>query len=192
MNRTTTPTWVALTVLAFSWFGLATLVSVFGPIQQVVHFYNLATVLRDPSSLVHGTGSHALEAFAFGTLSVAVLLAPLAAHRLGTRSAWLLYTLPLCLMVACGIILYAKTSQPYVQASPDAGALGVFVARVANNLIGAATDTIAKHISVGAGGYLSFAAALYLTLKGVQGYFSNPGILTFRNWDSLTGNPEKS
>ena len=171
LERIAVPTWIALAAMTVGWFWMATLVSTFGSIQQVVHFYDLGTVLRDPSWLVHGVGeSHTLEALAFGTLSAAVLLAPLAAHRLDTRSSWLLFTLPLALMVSCGILLYFKTAQPYVKPIPNSGALGAFMTRVANDVIGQATNTIARHISVGMGGYLSFGAALYLTLKGVQGY----------------------
>jgi hypothetical protein len=136
-----------------------------------VRFYDLGTVLRDPSWLVHGAGSaHALEAFAFGTLSALVLLAPLAAHRFGSRSSWLLYALPLALMLLCGIILYAKTSQPYVRASSETGAVGALLARVANNVIGQAADTIARRISIGAGGYLALVAAAYLAYQGWKGF----------------------
>jgi len=113
---------------------------------------------------------HRLEALAFGALSVAVLLAPLAAHRFGTRSSWLLYTLPLLFMVLCGVILYVKTSGPYVAADPSTGAIGALVARFANDVIGRATDTIARHISIAAGGYLSILAGLYLTVTGVRQY----------------------
>jgi len=92
-------TWITLALLAIAWFGLATFVAAFGPVKQIVHFYDLATVLRDFSWLVHRIGSHSLEAFAFGTLSVVALLAPLVAHRLGTRISWLLYLLPMGLML---------------------------------------------------------------------------------------------
>jgi hypothetical protein len=171
LERIAVPTWIALATMTVGWFWMATLVTTFGPIQQVVHFYDLGTVLRDPSWLVHGAGeSHTPGALAFGTLSAAVILAPLAAHRLDTRSSRLLFALPLALMVSCGILLYFKTAQPYAKPIPNSGALGAFMTRVANDVIGQATNTIARHISVGLGGYLSFGAALYLTLKGVRGY----------------------
>jgi hypothetical protein len=165
-------TWVALALLAIGWFGLATFVTAFGPVKRIVRFYDLATVLHDPSWLVHGIGSHSLEAFAFGTLSVAMLLAPLAAHCFGTRSSWLLYLLPLVLMVSCGLILYHEATQPYVGALPNAGAVGAFVSRFANEVVGGAADTVARHISLGTGSYVSFAAALYLTHTGVRGYLA--------------------
>lgn len=170
-----TTTWVALALLTIGWFGLATFVTAFGPVKQIVHFYDLATVLHDPSWLVHGIGSHSLEAFAFGALSAAVLLSPLAGHRLGTRSSWLLYLLPLGLMLSCGLILYHETTQPYVSALPNAGAVGAFVSRFANQVAGGAADTVARHISLGTGSYVSFAAALYLTLTGVRGYLASSG-----------------
>jgi hypothetical protein len=155
-------TWITLALLAIAWFGLATFVSAFGPVKRIVHFYDLATVLRDPSWLVHGIGSHSLESFVFGTVSVTALLAPLGAHQLGTRISWLLYLLPLGLMLTCGLILYHETMQPYVSASPGAGALGAFASRFANEIIGGAADTIARHITFGAGSYVSLGAALYL------------------------------
>jgi hypothetical protein len=164
-------TWSALGAVLISWFWMATLVSHFGPVQQVSHFYDLGTVLLNPSWLVHGIARwHTLEAFVFGTSSAAVLLAPLLAHRLGTRSAWLLYAAPLALMLICGGLLYRRTSGPYVTAGPDTGAVGAFLAQLANEAIGKAADTIASHISIGAGGYVSFLAALYLAFRGISGW----------------------
>ena len=179
-------TWVALALLAIGWFALATFVTAFGPVKQIVHFYDLATVLQDPSWLAHGIGSHSLEAFAFGTLSTAMLLAPLAAHRLGTRSSWLLYLLPLGFMVSCGLILYHETMRPYVSALANAGAVGAFVSRFTNEVVGGAADTIARHISLGTGSYVSFAAALYLTVTGVQGYLA-----TSEKRPLVTGNSDQ-
>jgi len=168
---------VALTTIAISWFWMATLVSHFGPAQQVMHFYDLGTVLRDPMWLVHGIARwHTVEAFAFGALSTAVLLTPLLTHRLGTRSSWLLYAAPLAFMLMCAGLLYLKTSGPYVAASADTGAVGAFLAQLANNVIGKAADTIAKHISIGAGGYLSFLGAAYLTFSGVSEYVAPTAI----------------
>jgi hypothetical protein len=147
---------------------MATLVSHFGPVQQVTHFYDLGTVLLNPSWLIHGRAPwHTLEACAFGALSAAVLFAPLAAHRVGGRSARLLYTVPLVFMSVCGGVLYSETSGPYVIASSDTGAVGAFLARFANEVIGTVTDTIAKHISIGGGGYLALLAAVYLAFRGV-------------------------
>src|SRR5262249_37609092 len=105
---------------------------------------------------------------AFGCLTLAVLAAPVIGHQVNSRFARLLYLLPLALMVACGVILYSKASQPYVTASSNAGAFGAFAARVANDVIGRGVDTIARHISVGVGGYLSLPAAMYLAFKGVS------------------------
>jgi hypothetical protein len=169
-ERMVPATWAALLALALGWFWLATLVTAFGPVQQLVHFYEMGTVLRDPSWLVHGMGSHRIEAFVCGVFSGAVLLTPVYAHRVGTRAAWLLYLLPLVLMLLCGGILYSKTSQPYVTAGASSGVFGAFAAHVANEVLGRGADTIAKHISVGIGGYVSLAAALFLAFTGVKQY----------------------
>lgn len=169
--RITAATWVALAALAISWFWLPVLTSRFGPVEHVTHFYDLGTVLLNPGWLVHGIARwHTLQALAFGALSAAILIAPLAAHRLGTRSAGLLYLLPLAFMLLCAAVLYARTSGPYVTASPETGAVGAFLARLADQAIGKAADTIARHISISVGGYLSFLAAAYLAFKGFKGY----------------------
>lgn len=171
-------TWVALAMLAASWFWMATLVSHFGPVQQVTHFYDLGTVLLNPSWLIHGVARwHTLEAFVFGALSAAILVAPLGAHWLGARSAWLLYAAPLVFMSVCGGVLYAETSEPYVTAPASAGAVGAFLTQLANEVIGKATDTLARHISIGAGGYFSLVAAAWLSFRGVGECFAPvPGV----------------
>jgi hypothetical protein len=163
--------WLALFAIAIGWFWMATLVGTFGPVRQIMHFYDFASVLHDPTWLVHGIRpAHSIAVLAFGALSVLVLLAPLGAHRVGTRHAWLLYAAPLALMLLSGIALYVKTSQPFFAVKPGAGSLGALFAQVSNGMIGRASDTISRHITVGAGGYLAFVAAGYLTWKGARGY----------------------
>jgi hypothetical protein len=73
-------------------------------------------------------------------------------------------------MLLSGIALYVKTSQPFFAVKPGAGSLGALFAQVSNGMIGRASDTISRHITVGAGGYLAFVAAGYLTWKGARGY----------------------
>ncbi|HEY6922646.1 MAG TPA: hypothetical protein VI653_04195 [Steroidobacteraceae bacterium] len=163
---------VALATVAIGWFWMDILVSDFGAFRRVTHFYELGTVLLDPSWLVHGVARwHGPEAFAFGTVSAAILIAPLAAHRLGTRAAWLLYAAPLVFMSVCGGVLYAETSEAYVTAPPGAGAVGAFLTQFVNGMIGKAADSLARHISIGAGGYLSLLAAVWLSFIGVREYF---------------------
>jgi len=48
--------------------------------------------------------------------------------------------------------------------------MGAFASRFVNEGIGGAADSIARHISLGAGTYVSLAAALYPALTGVRGY----------------------
>ncbi len=170
-SRVDPATWLALFAIAMGWFWMATLVGTFGPVRQIMHFYDFPAVLRDPTWLVHGIRpAPGVEVLAFGSLSVLVLLAPLGAHRLNTRNAWLLYAAPLALMLLSGIALYVKTSQPFFAVSSGAGSLGAFFAQVTNGIVGRVSDTISRHITVGAGGYLAFVAAGYLTWKAARGY----------------------
>jgi hypothetical protein len=166
LERIPPSTWITLAAIGLGWYGMAFIATTFGTMQHIVHFYDMATVIHNPSWLILGIGGvHTLGRFAFAGLTVLVLLAPLVSHGSTIPQSRLLYLLPIALMLICGVILYRETSQPYVTGS---GAIGEFAARVANNVIGRGVDTIAKHISVGLGGYLSFAAALYLAYKGLS------------------------
>ena len=170
-RKMSTTAWAAIFALAAGWFWMATLRGDFGPVQNIMHFYDLGSVLHDPSSLVHGIRSaQNLEVMLFGAVSILVLLSPLAAHHLRNRSGWLLYALPLVFMLICGIALYVKTSQPYFDEGASYGTVHSFLAHMSNTVVTHVSDTLSRHISIGAGGYISLLASLYLTFLGIRGF----------------------
>jgi hypothetical protein len=169
-------TWLALICILVGWFFMATLVTTFGPVRQAYHFFDLLTIMRDPTWLLHGMGSsHPLESIAFGLVNIAVLALPIVPFALKTRSSWLLAAAPLTLMLLCGIELYVKTSGPYIQAT-GGGALGDYIARMGNAAAMRAGTAISKHISVGLGAYLSLLASGYLAFRGLRKFrfYSQP------------------
>jgi hypothetical protein len=171
-------TWSATLCVVVGWFFMATLVTTFGPVRHAYHFFDLLTVMRDPTWLLHGMGSsHPLEAIAFGLVNLAVIALPLAPYVHHTRSTWLLCAAPLALMLLCGIVLYARTSGPYVEATGSGGALGDYIARLGNSVALRAAASISRHISLGMGAYLSFIASVFLAVKGAREFRARADVL---------------
>ena len=162
-------TWIALLGLAVGWFFLATVVTTVGPVQQKYHFFDMLTVMLNPAWLLYGLGSsHPLEAAVFGLVDLGVLVLPLAPYRVGKRSAWLLSTAPLILMVLCGIELYQRTSGPYFATTQRGGAWTHTLVRLGNSMAEGIGDVAARHVSMGLGAYVALAASLVLAMKGLR------------------------
>jgi hypothetical protein len=164
-------TWVAIACVLGGWFGMSTLVATFGPLQHAVRFYELPAAIKDPRWLLSGVGpAPSLSSIVFGIVCLIVIAAPLL-PRLGysysrAHIRWLTSSAPLLLMLLCGITLYVKSSSVHIEAE-SMGRLGGYVARWANGAIGWTGDVVARHIAVGAGGYLSFIASGFLAVKGI-------------------------
>lgn len=161
-------TWVAVACLALGWFWLNTLVATFGPIQHTVHFYDLPLVMRDPRWLLTGvTDAYPLIRMMFGLVCLVVITVPLL-PRLGfPHVPYLLSSAPLLLMLLCGIVLYVKSSTAQIEATGALGPIGGYVAKWVNGTTRWTGDVVARHIAIGAGGYLSFAASGVLAVRGV-------------------------
>src|ERR1700761_3203701 len=100
LKRVDRQTWIAVLCLIVGWFFMATVVTTFGPMKQKYHFFDMLTVMLNPSWLLYGMGSsHPLEAILFGLLDLAVLVLPLVPFIVKKRSAWLLSMAPLILML---------------------------------------------------------------------------------------------
>jgi hypothetical protein len=161
-------TWIALVCVLLGWFGLNTLVATFGPVVHVVHFYDLPVVMRDPRWLVVGVSDEfTLSRLVFGFACLITVTAPLL-PRLGfPRVPYLLGAAPLLLMLLCSIVLYVKSSSAHVDATASLGKWGGYLAKWTNGATNWSGDVVASHISVGAGGYLSFFASGFLAIRGV-------------------------
>jgi hypothetical protein len=162
------PTWIALACVLLGWFGLNTLVATFGPVVHVAHFYDLPVVMQDPRWLVTGVeDGFPLARLAFGFVCLVAVSAPLL-PRLGyPRVPYLLSAAPFLLMLLCGIVLYVKSSSTHIEAGAGLGRWGGYLAKWANGATSWGTDVVARHIQIGAGGYLAFIASGYLAVRGI-------------------------
>jgi hypothetical protein len=166
--------WIALGCLALGWFWLDTLTATFGPVQYTAHFYDLPAVMHDPRWLLSDIrDAYPLARVVFGFVCLVVITAPLL-PRLGfPHVPYLLDSAPFLLMLLCGIVLYVKTSSVQIEATDSLGQIGGYIARWADGAkwANAATrwtgDVVARHIAIGAGGYLSFLASGFLAIRGV-------------------------
>jgi hypothetical protein len=166
-GRIDTPTWIAMACIAIGWFWLNTLVAAFGPIQHAASFYDLPAVMKEPRWLLTGvSGAHSVGTLVFGFLCLAVVVSPLF-PRLGyPRTAWF-NVAPLALMLLCGIGLYVRASSARIEPGDSMGRLGGYVAHWANGAAAWGGDVLARHIALGAGGYLAFAASAWLAVRWV-------------------------
>jgi hypothetical protein len=172
-------TWIAVICLVVGWFFMATVVTTVGPVQQKYHFFDMLTVMLNPSWLLYGMGSsHPLEAIAFGLLDLAVIVLPIVPFIVKKRSAWLLCLAPLALMLLCGFELYEKTAGPYFEATQRAGSFAQGLVRFGNSVALGAGNLVARHISVGLGAYLSLLASLFLAVKGLRTFRAGAPALT--------------
>jgi hypothetical protein len=73
-------------------------------------------------------------------------------------------------MVLCGAILFSKTSGEFFSTPGNAGSVTGSFIRFANDLVNRGGGLVAKHISVGAGGYLALIASVFLAVHGLRRY----------------------
>ncbi len=164
-------TWIALVCLAVGWFFLATLVTTVGSVKQKYHFFDMLTVMLNPAWLLYGLGSsRPLESVAFGLLDLVVLVLPIVPFVVGKRSAWLLSTAPLILMLSSGYALYKRTAGPFFASTERGGRLTHALVDFGNALAQGMGDAVARHITVGLGGYLALLAALFLAVQGLRAF----------------------
>jgi hypothetical protein len=161
----------ALLCIFFGWFFADTLVVTLGSLQHGVRFFDMSAVIADPTRLFFGIQGP-FHRIMFGALCVLCLLAPLLPHLRAGRANWLAYLAPLILMVICGGLLYSKTSSEFIAAAGDTGSPGSHLIRFANDLVRHGSGLVARHISVGVGGYLALIASLVLALRGAR-HFRN-------------------
>lgn len=172
-------TWIALVCLAVGWFFLATLVTAIGSVKQKYHFFDMLTVMLNPAWLLYGLGSsHPLESVAFGLLDLVILVLPIVPFIVRKRSAWLLSTAPLVLMLLSSYALYERTSGPYFATTERAGRWAHALVNFGNVVAQGVGDAAARHISVGLGGYLALLAALFLAVKGLRTFRAAAPALT--------------
>jgi hypothetical protein len=158
---------VALLGIFIGWFFLDTLVVSLGSLQHGVRFFDISAAIADPTRIFFGVDG-SWQRILFGLICLLCLLAPLLPHRRPSRAAWLAYLAPLALMLLCGAFLYSKTSSEFFSSPTDANSLSGSVVRLANDLVHRGSGLVAKHISVGVGGYLALAGSLTAAVHGIR------------------------
>jgi hypothetical protein len=158
---------IAIACVFLGWFLLDTLVVTMGSLQHGVRFFDLTAVIADPSRMFFGLQGHLHRMF-FIPLCCACLCAPLLPHLSRMRMLWLGYAAPLALMAVCGVLLFSRTSGEFIAAPSNAGRVAGNLIQFANDLVHRGGDLVARHVSIGSGGYLALAASMVLTLQGVR------------------------
>jgi hypothetical protein len=164
----------AIVSVFFAWFFIDTLEVSLGSIKHGVRFFDAAAVIADPTRLFFPIET------TFGVISFALicclcLLGPLAPQLWRSRLAWLAYLLPLTLIVVCALLLYSKTSNEILAAPSDGGGLRTSVLNLANKILQRGSDLVARHVAVGAGGYVALLGSLVLGYQGMRRFLNKPG-----------------
>jgi hypothetical protein len=169
------PDWtvlVAVACLACSWFFMSSLVMDYGAVQLQFRFYNVLTLMHSPGRIVTGASGDGAtwDAWLFGSVCAAAVLAALAPAVSTRKVAWLGCVAPIALMALSGAILYHGFSQDLVADDGFLGDTGLRLSHLANQLANRVGGMIARQIHVGLGGYLSLASSAFLAVKGLRGY----------------------
>jgi hypothetical protein len=164
---------IAIACVFLGWFLLNTLVVTLGSLQHGLRFFDMSAVIADPARMIFGLQG-SLHRIFFIPLCVICLFAPLLPHFRRIRLLWLSYAAPLALMAACGVLLFSRTSGEFIAAPSNAGRVGGNLIQFANDLVHRGGDLVARHVSIGVGGYLALAASIVLALQGVRRLRSMP------------------
>ena len=162
---------IAILCVFLGWFLLNTLVVTLGSLQHGVRFYDISAAIADPSRLffgLHGSAHRIL----FGLLCVACLLAPVLPHFRRGRFLWIAYVVPLVLMATSGIWLYVRASGEFIAVPSGAIQTGENLVQLANDLVHHGSTLVARHVAIGAGGYLAAIASVVLGLRGSRHLWS--------------------
>jgi hypothetical protein len=159
---------LAIACVLAGWFWMNICVTKVGRLELGFHFYDMWELISRPALLLTGLrDDHSAKQILFGILCLAAALAPLSSiYMHGSRRAWLASFAPLALMVLCAAVLYYKTSPDYFAANPNAGDLGRDLIKLANQVAGKMVGGIAKHVSIGLGGYVSLLASIVIASRG--------------------------
>ena len=166
---------MAMLAIFVGWFFVDTLVARLGPLQHGVRFFDISSAIADPTRIFFSVDASWRRGL-FVLLCLLCLLAPILPHWRTARWAWAAYLAPLALMVACGALLYSQTSSEFFTTAQDAQSLTGSVIRIANGLVHRGSGLVARHVSIGAGGYLAFAGSLALAVQGMRRLTDQRGV----------------
>ena len=157
----------ALVAIFIGWFFVDSLVVGLGSLQHGVRFFDISSAIGDPTRIFFGVEG-SFRRVLFGSFCLICLLLPILPHWQRSLPAWAAYFAPLVLMLICGALLYSKTSGEFFSVGGDARSLGGSAIRFANDLMRQGSGRVARHVSIGGGGYLAFAGCLVLAAQGLR------------------------
>ena len=158
---------MAILAIFVGWFFVDTLVASLGSLQHGVRFFDISSAIADPTRIFFAVDA-SWQRGLFVLLCLLCLLAPILPHWRTARWAWAAYLAPLALMAACGALLYSRTSSELFSAPQNAQSLSSSVIHFANDLMHRGSGLVARHVSIGVGGYLAFAGSLVLAVQGMR------------------------
>jgi hypothetical protein len=164
------PSGLAITGILIGWFFIDTLIVSLGSLQHGVRFFDMSAVIADPARLFLGVDS-SLQRWLFGVICLGCLAAPVASHLVKDRLASLAYLAPLALVALSGTLLYSRTSAEFFATPASANnASGGFI-RFADDFVRHGGGLVARHISIGAGGYLALSGSVVLAVLGIRRFY---------------------
>jgi len=163
----------AIISVFFAWFFIDTLEVRLGSIKHGVRFFDAAAVIADPTRMFFSIDT-TFGVVVFALVCFLCLMGPLAPHIWRNRFAWLAYLLPLLLIIVCGLMLYSKTSGEILATPSDVNGLSGSVTSLANKILQRGSDLVARHVAVGAGGYVALLGSLVLGYQGLRRFLNRP------------------
>lgn len=157
----------AAVCILIGWFVLNTVDTEFAGVRLGFHFYNMWSVLAHPSRLLTGLADgDGIRSVLFGVICLAVLAVAVVPQTRPTRRPPFAHLAPLVLMVLCGALLYEKTSGEFLAQTNETNALGAHLIAFANTVAHRLSAAATRHISLGLGAYVAFAASIVLAVRG--------------------------
>jgi hypothetical protein len=160
---------IALFSIFLGWFFIETLAVTLGTLVHGVRFFDLPAVIADPTRMFFAIETTA-RTYLFGALCLFCLLLPFVVVLRRERWTWFTYCAPLALMLICSTLLYARSSGEFFTVPADTASVSSNLIRFANGLVHRGSGVVARHVTVGVGGYLAFTGSVLLAAMGVRGY----------------------
>jgi hypothetical protein len=161
---------IAVAAVFAGWFLLEFVLLNIGPLHQQFPFYDIPAIIARPLRLIFGVDDAALAiTIPFAVLCLAVLGVALLPQLSSRRFARFGACAPLALMVIGAVILWYQAAHETFPPPDDAGDVASAFVNLANALTKPARTIVSKHLTLGAGAYLSGIGALYLAYHGLRG-----------------------